>query len=124
MPLQFVLFPTAPTDLRALIISRSPNKSTMALLSSSQSAAARSTSWRTRLLLFTALLFAPLAALAQSSPPGTIEGRVANAANGNYLNNPRVPLDGTSRETLTNRFGQFRFTDVPAGEAQLKVFYP
>src|SRR4051812_24848375 len=62
-------------------------------------------------------------AAAQTAATGTIEGRVANAANGSYLNNAQVTVAGTTRETFTNRFGNFRLTDLPAGEAQIRIFY-
>src|SRR3954470_18105167 len=65
----------------------------------------------------------PLAAPAQVAATGTIEGHVANAGTGNYLNNAQVTIVGTTRETFTNRFGLFRFTDVPAGDVQLRIFY-
>jgi len=59
--------------------------------------------------------------LAQST--GTIEGRVLNVGTGRYLNNAKVTLEGTARETFTNEFGEYRLADVPAGEAKVRVFY-
>lgn len=64
-----------------------------------------------------------LCAFGQSAATGTIEGRVLNATNGNYLNNARVSVEGTRLETFTDSFGQYRLPDVPAGEARLRVFY-
>jgi iron complex outermembrane receptor protein len=60
---------------------------------------------------------------AQSSPTGTIEGRVFNATNGNALVNARVTLEGTAREVVTDEGGVFRFAGVPAGEARVAVAY-
>ena len=62
-------------------------------------------------------------AIAQALPRGTVTGRVQNANTGTYLNNARVAVQGTTREVLTNTAGEFRLTDVPAGEAVLEVFY-
>ena len=52
-----------------------------------------------------------------------IEGRVFNAATGNALVNARVTLDGTNREAITDESGSYRFSDVPAGAAGLRVGY-
>jgi iron complex outermembrane receptor protein len=59
---------------------------------------------------------------AQSSG-ATIEGRVKNAASGNYLNNARVAIEGTTIETFTNSDGEYRLSNLPAGAARLKVYY-
>ena len=67
------------------------------------------------------LLFAPLAA--QSAGTGTIEGRVFDPARGEYLERARVTVEGTSQEAFTDETGQYRFTDVPAGLARVKVFF-
>ncbi len=67
-----------------------------------------------------ALGFAPRA-FAQGT--GTIEGRVFNAASGNALVNARVTLEGTTREIITDEAGRYRFTNVAAGPATLKVTY-
>jgi iron complex outermembrane receptor protein len=60
---------------------------------------------------------------AQSAATGSIEGRVINAGTGGYLTNARVTIEGTSKETFTDSYGQYRLTDVPAGEAKVRVFY-
>ena len=60
---------------------------------------------------------------AQAAASGTIIGRVQNANNGNYLNNARVTIEGTSTSVFTNQFGEFRLEDVPAGTVNLQVFY-
>lgn len=79
-----------------------------------------------RLLLTVVCLFsAALApAFAQSAPAaGSIQGRVLNVDNGSYLTNARVTVEGTSLETFTNAYGQYRLPDVPAGEAKVDIFY-
>ena len=57
------------------------------------------------------------------STTGSIEGRVLNAANGTYLSKARVVVVGTTLEALTNDYGEYRITDVPAGTATLKTTY-
>ncbi|HEY0945766.1 MAG TPA: TonB-dependent receptor [Opitutaceae bacterium] len=77
------------------------------------------------------LVVAAVASLAgvarpQPAPPasvGTVEGRVLNVDSGSYLNNARVRVVGTSSETFTNSFGEYRLTGIPAGEKNLQVFY-
>ena len=64
----------------------------------------------------------PIAAPAQST--GTVEGRVFNAVNGTALVNARVVLDGPApREAVTDEAGSFRFSQVPAGPATVRVVY-
>jgi TonB-dependent receptor len=62
------------------------------------------------------------AARAQSAT-GVIEGRVFNTATGNALANARVSLEGAAREIITDAAGEYRFTGVPVGPAQLNVTY-
>ncbi len=64
-------------------------------------------------------LLTALAALAQSS----LTGVVVNDATGRALEGARVVLEGTGRETLTNREGAFAFADVAHGAATLVVSY-
>ena len=66
-------------------------------------------------LLFSTLAFA-------ASGEGTIEGRVLNALTGDYLMNARVLVAGQA-EALTNSYGEYRFTNVPAGMTTVRVFY-
>jgi|GEM_PF-1561953 len=68
-------------------------------------------------------LLIPCAVAQSVATRGTIIGRVQNAGTGTYLNNARVSVRGTGREALTNAAGEFRLTDVPAGEVVLDVFY-
>ncbi|HEY0945750.1 MAG TPA: TonB-dependent receptor [Opitutaceae bacterium] len=63
------------------------------------------------------------AAAAAPAGRGTIQGRVFNAGTGKYLNNARVAVEGTSIQTFTNEYGEFRLYNVPAGEVRLRVFY-
>ncbi|WP_414663616.1 TonB-dependent receptor [Horticoccus sp. 23ND18S-11] len=68
-------------------------------------------------------LGAALVAFGQAAGTGTVEGRVQSAATGNFLNNARVRVAGTSREVFTNSFGEYRLLDLPAGPATLEVFF-
>lgn len=70
-----------------------------------------------------ALAFLAPQGRAQSEATGTIEGRVQNVDSAKYLNNARVRVLGTNRETLTNEFGEYRIAGVPAGTAHLEIFY-
>jgi iron complex outermembrane receptor protein len=54
---------------------------------------------------------------------GTIEGRVLNAVTGDYLGNARLAVEGTSLQTLSNEYGEYRIANVPTGHATLRVFY-
>ena len=62
-------------------------------------------------------------AVAQSAASGTIEGRVLNARNGEYLENARLTVEGTSLETFTDTDGSYRLSNVPAGTVKVRVFY-
>ena len=63
---------------------------------------------------------APLWAQTQAA---SVEGRVQTTANGNYLNNARVTVEGTTLEALTNSDGEYRLMNVPAGQVRIKVSY-
>ena len=56
-------------------------------------------------------------------PTAGIEGRVANAATGNFLNKARVVIEGTTVEVFTNENGEFRLGGVAPGEVRLRVTY-
>jgi iron complex outermembrane recepter protein len=60
---------------------------------------------------------------AQPASTGTIEGRVQDIGKGNYLNNARVTVEGTDLAALTNQFGEYRISGVPAGEVKVTAFY-
>ena len=78
---------------------------------------------RCALLVAWALLHSPAHVTAQSSPTGTIEGRVFNDQTGDYVEHARVTVDGTTLETFTGTGGYFRLTSVPVGEARLRTFF-
>jgi iron complex outermembrane receptor protein len=59
---------------------------------------------------------------AQNVTVGTIEGRVFNPGTGEYLENARITIEGTTLETFTDSSGQYRLTNVPAGVARVKAF--
>ena len=54
---------------------------------------------------------------------GTIEGRVLNAASGEYLENARVLVQGTPIEAMTDAGGNYRLVGVPAGTSVVKAFF-
>ncbi|MDO8542071.1 MAG: TonB-dependent receptor [Opitutaceae bacterium] len=76
-----------------------------------------------RCFALAALVFATIAAYAQASSTGSVTGRVLNVTSGSFLNNARVVVAGTRLETFTNESGEFRLTEVPAGEVQLAVTF-
>ena len=54
---------------------------------------------------------------------GSINGRVQNVVTGQYLNNARVTLRGTSQIAFTDSSGTYRLVGVAAGTATLEFFY-
>ena len=68
-------------------------------------------------------LLGGFSAAAAETTTGVIEGRVLNAQNGTYLGKARVTVAGTTLETFTNDFGEFRLDQVPTGEVRLDVSY-
>lgn len=70
-----------------------------------------------------ALTFTALPAAETTAPTGAIHGRVQNIATGQYLNNARVAVKGTSLSDLTDESGTYRIAQVPAGTVVLQVFY-
>jgi hypothetical protein len=54
---------------------------------------------------------------------GSISGRVQNPATGQYLNNARITVKGTDIATLTDEFGTFHLSQVPAGSVTVQAFY-
>jgi iron complex outermembrane receptor protein len=67
------------------------------------------------------LLLTPLRLAAQSVATGTIEGRVANTAAGQFLKQVRIVVENSVFETLTNEAGEFRLTGVPVGAVTLRA---
>ncbi len=60
---------------------------------------------------------------AAAETAGTIEGRVLNVGNGEYLENARLTIEGTSLETFSRPDGHYRFPAVPAGAARVRTFF-
>ncbi|MDO8542617.1 MAG: TonB-dependent receptor [Opitutaceae bacterium] len=60
---------------------------------------------------------------AQPAATGSIEGRVLNTRNGEYVERARVTVEGTSLETFTDADGVYRLSNVPAGTARVRVFF-
>jgi iron complex outermembrane recepter protein len=60
---------------------------------------------------------------ATSAATGTIEGRVLNSRSGEYVENARVTVEGTSLETFTDADGNYRLSQVPAGTARVRAFF-
>ena len=67
--------------------------------------------------------FAAAVSSAQSVATGSVEGRVLNLRNGEYIERARVTVEGTGLETFTDASGQYRLTNVPAGPARVRVFF-
>src|SRR5687767_6523985 len=79
-----------------------------------------------RLVSFFAFVFAfgPYsAAAADGAAAGTVEGRVFNTANGEYVEKARITIEGTSLESFTDADGFYRLTNVPEGAAKLRAFF-
>ena len=72
-------------------------------------------------LFLAAAVFGVAVVHAQST--GSIEGRVQNATNSLYVKSALVAVEGTTVTALTNQFGEFRLTGVPAGSARVRVTY-
>ncbi len=75
------------------------------------------------LLAFSCCLALSTAGVAQTTGIGTVQGRVINARNGEYLANARITIDGTALETFTDSDGFYRLTNVPAGAARVTTFF-
>ncbi len=54
---------------------------------------------------------------------GVIEGRIFNPRSGTVVEGARVSVEAASLVTFSNADGVFRLTEVPAGNAQLRIFY-
>ena len=65
----------------------------------------------------------PALRVAAQATTGTIEGRVLNTRNGEYLEKARVTIEGTRIETFTDATGQYRLNGVPAGPMRVRVFH-
>ena len=60
---------------------------------------------------------------AEGPATGTVEGRVSNPANGEFIEKARITVEGTSLEAFTDADGFYRLTNVPSGSARLRAFY-
>jgi TonB-dependent receptor len=87
------------------------------------SAARMSQGIAARILVVAAVLGLAVTSAPAQTGTGDVSGRVQNVGTGRYLNNARLVLDGTNRETFTNEFGEYRFSDVPAGEVKIRASY-
>ena len=77
-----------------------------------------------RLILFTACL--GLLAWARAQAPASspaITGRVLNAANGEYLRNAEVRIQGTSLVAISEDGGYYRINNAPPGEVTVVATY-
>jgi iron complex outermembrane recepter protein len=54
---------------------------------------------------------------------GTIDGRVFNRLSERYVVNARVTVVGTPQSVLTNEYGEYRISGLPAGSVTLQVSY-
>ncbi|MSU48859.1 MAG: TonB-dependent receptor [Opitutus sp.] len=79
--------------------------------------------WLCRGLAVAFVMLATVTFLRAQSVTGTIEGRVLNATNGEYLQNARLTVEGGSLETFTDSDGNFRLTNVPMGTARVRAFF-
>jgi len=53
-----------------------------------------------------------------------VQGRVLDGTSGKYLKNAVVAVEGLAGTVLTNDYGEYRITGVPAGTTKLRVSYP
>ncbi len=71
-------------------------------------------------------LGSPSAVPAQSSAPasatGAIAGRVLNPDNGEFVENARLTVEGSSLETLSDATGAYRLSRVPVGPVRVTAF--
>ena len=54
---------------------------------------------------------------------GTLQGRVLNERNDQYVEGARISIEGTGLVTLTDAEGNFRLAQVPAGAVRVQTFY-
>ena len=75
------------------------------------------------ILIAITLGFATQLASAADAATGTVEGRVLNLSNGQYLPNALVEVEGTNITGLTNEYGEFILRNVPVGTAKITVSF-
>ena len=69
------------------------------------------------------LFLASLVPVVAQGGAGVIEGRVANAATGSFLEGVRLSVEGTTLEAATDSDGNYRLVGVPAGAVRVRAFY-
>ncbi len=69
------------------------------------------------------LLWLAFAVRLWAQATGTIEGRITNPATGGVLENARISVVGSAPEALSDAGGFYRLDGVPAGAAQVRVFF-
>ncbi len=70
-----------------------------------------------------ALMAAPLAAASGTAFAGDVAGRVVDSTSGRPLPNATVTLPGLGRSVVSDRSGDYRINDVPAGTHDVAVEY-
>ena len=70
-----------------------------------------------------AFLLLAVSAFGQAQTTGTVEGRILNLTNGQYIENAQVTIEGTQLATMTDIYGQYRFFSVPVGEVTVDVTF-
>ena len=75
----------------------------------------------TLLILLTALLFAAVPVIAQTT--GSLEGRVLNATNSSALSKARVTLENNQQVVMTDESGFYRLTAIPTGPVRVSVSF-
>ena len=81
---------------------------------------------RSQLLLISILfgwLLSSLSLIGQQVATGSIEGRVYNPANSEYVGNAEIRLLASGEMTYSESDGSFRFANVPVGEAAVSITY-
>ncbi len=76
-----------------------------------------------RIVLLIASHALPSAASAQTTASGTIEGRVLNTRNGEFLENAHFTIEVTVLVVLTDSTGLYRFLNVPVGVTKVRAFF-
>src|SRR6056297_1485871 len=77
----------------------------------------------TRFLAGTALATVMIAAVAPSVAAQVLSGKVTDSTGTAPLQGAIVSIDGTNRSTSTDRFGEYRIANLPAGEYSVIVSY-
>jgi TonB-dependent receptor len=77
----------------------------------------------TRFLAGTALATVMIAAVAPSVSAQVLSGKVTDSTGTAPLQGAIVSIDGTNRSTSTDRFGEYRIANLPAGEYSVIVSY-